>query len=542
RLGFTVDVYPSELPVSDFRSALHVVLQAVSDSGVRRILLQSGERLNRDFILRFRVGDEAVRTALTLAPDSTGAQEGTFALTLVPPTGAAQKARPRDVIFVLDRSGSMGGWKIAAARRALGHMVDTLTERDRFTVYAFDDAIEKPPTFPDLGLQPATDRNRFRAAEFLGGVEARGGTEMAQPLSMAAHLLASGGQAQRDKVLVLITDGQVGNEDQILQSLTRDLKSVRVFALGIDQAVNAAFLRRLADLGGGVCELVESEKRLGEVLQHIHRRIGTPLLTKVFVEGAGLDIDDTTFVPTYDPDLFAGTPVFILGRYRGAAEGSIRVMATDAAGAAWSQTVAGGAVNGGAITSVWARGYIRDLEDYFVSHTGDLRVVERRIVETSLKYGVLCRFTAFLAVDRTEAPNVGGERAQILQPVESPQGWDQAPQAPRGHGSFGGARMTLSGATPPMDRTLGGMPAVDAPDYATIARGGTERSMPPPAAMAPQPVSRAGDTAVMRAVHKKQGMKGGRPPGRPSSGWLVWLVLLAIVLGGLGLLAWLRGW
>src|SRR5207237_1103300 len=116
--------------------------------------------------------------------------------------------------------------------------------------------------FPDLGLQAATDRNRFRAVEFLAGVEARGGTEMAQPLSMAAHLLASGRPSseapQRDKVLVLITDGQVGNEDQILQSLAKDLKSVRVFALGIDQAVNAAFLRRLADLGGGACELVES--------------------------------------------------------------------------------------------------------------------------------------------------------------------------------------------------------------------------------------------------------------------------------------------
>src|SRR5205807_5291316 len=121
-------------------------------------------------------------TALTLTPDAPGAREGTFALTLVPPAEAAQAPGPRDVIFVLDRSGSMAGWKMVAARRALGRMVDTLTERDRFTVYAFDDVIETPPEAGGDGLMAATDRNRFRAVEFLAKIEARGGTEMARPL------------------------------------------------------------------------------------------------------------------------------------------------------------------------------------------------------------------------------------------------------------------------------------------------------------------------------------------------------------------------
>src|SRR5262249_40188313 len=127
RLSVTVDVPPSDLGLGDFRSALHAVLQVVGDSGARRILLQPGERLDRDFILRFRVGGGPPwarptphpATALTLTPDAPDAAEGTFALTLVPPAGVAREARPRDVVFVLDRSGSMGGWKMVAARRAL---------------------------------------------------------------------------------------------------------------------------------------------------------------------------------------------------------------------------------------------------------------------------------------------------------------------------------------------------------------------------------------------------------------------------------------
>jgi Ca-activated chloride channel family protein len=435
RLSLTVDVPPSELGLSDFRSALHSVMQVVGDSGARRVLLQAGERLDRDFILRFRVGvgspssrpSPGPATALTLTPDAPGASEGTFALTLVPPVAVAQEARPRDVVFVLDRSGSMGGWKMVAARRALEDMVETLTERDRFAVYAFDDRVEAPPALGGLGLQAATDRNRFRAVEFLAGVEARGGTEMAQPLSMAAHLLA-GADPGRDRALVLITDGQVANEDQVLRVLGDDLKRVRVFALGIDRAVNAAFLRRLADLGGGACELVESEERLDEVLAQAHHRLGAPVLTGLRLEGQGLQISEGSVVPGRLPDLFAGAPLFVLGRYRGAA-GGLRLSATDAGGKGWSHEVVGRVGEGGAAPSVWARGHVRALEDRHAIGQDDRAALEKRIVETSLKYGVLCRFTAFVAVDRSETVNWGGPSARMIQPVEAPAGWADASRA-----------------------------------------------------------------------------------------------------------------
>src|SRR5262249_15846969 len=133
--------------------------------------------MNRDFILRFRVAESALVTSLALRPDAVG-QAGTFLVTLVPPLAAPTGTEPkdRDIVLVLDRSGSMSGWKMVAARRALARMVDTLTDRDRFLIYAFDEVIESPAGLGG-GLLSATDRNRFRAVEFLAKIEARGGTE-----------------------------------------------------------------------------------------------------------------------------------------------------------------------------------------------------------------------------------------------------------------------------------------------------------------------------------------------------------------------------
>ncbi len=423
RLSMSVDVMPSALSLVSIRSSLHAVEEQTTGR-VRRITLQPGARLDRDFILRLRLDATKLQAALGLQPDGPGAREGTFLLTVVPPVGQAAP-QPRDVVFVLDRSGSMGGWKMIAARRALGRMVDTLLDHDRFTVLAFDDVVDTPPSF--AGLVDATDRQRFRAIEFLAKVEARNGTEMMQPLTMGVDLLASGGPG-RDRVLVLITDGQVGNEDQILHDLGPRLRGMRVFCLGIDQAVNAAFLRRLAEMGGGACELVESEDRLDEVMEQVHRRVGQPVLTKLRLEPAGLRFDPESLVPGRLPDVFAGAPVQVLGRYSGQPEGAIVLGAREATGQPWQTTLAATASYSPALGAVWARGQVRKLEDrYAIERTEEL---EKRIVATSLRFGVLSRFTAFVAVDRSAVVNAGGEGQQIVQAVEMPAGWENQNAAP----------------------------------------------------------------------------------------------------------------
>src|SRR5918992_5087755 len=231
-LSIRVRIDPAGLDLGAVRSSLHTVVEEERD-GIRTVRAEPGERANRDFVLRLQTGSAAVTTAVTAVEDAEGGR-GTFALTLLPPVGA-DAVNPRDLVFVLDRSGSMGGWKMVAARRAVARMVDALTEPDRFALLAFDNLIEVPPELGGAGglkpsppaegngLHAATDHARFQAVEFLSRLEARGGTEMAAPLSRALDLLTvpAGGEpagaAGRDLALVLVTDGQVGNEDQILR-------------------------------------------------------------------------------------------------------------------------------------------------------------------------------------------------------------------------------------------------------------------------------------------------------------------------------------
>jgi Ca-activated chloride channel family protein len=422
RLSLSVAFSSSALPPTSLRSSLHAVVEEQA-SRTRVVRLQPGERLNRDFLLRFRLAERQIVTSLSLQPDEDG-KEGTFALTLVPPASDFGASRPRDVVFVLDRSGSMAGWKVVAARRAVARMIDTLTDRDRFAVLAFDDHIETPPGLSGSQLVAATDRHRFRAVEFLAQIGERGGTEMAQPLEQAVKELSrDAGNAQRDRVLVLITDGQVGNEDQILRHLGAGLRGIRVFTLGIDRAVNAAFLTRLAELGGGGSEIVESEDRLDEVMDQVHRQIGTPVLTGLRLEPAGLAVTPGSLVPERLPDLFTGTPVVVLGRYRGAPEGTMVLSGRDSRGQEWGVKLAGYRDDSKAPATVWARGKLRAMEDRYAIGQGDLARLEKEIVTLSLRFGVMCRFTAFVAVDRAEVVNPGGKTHMIVQPVEMPDGW-----------------------------------------------------------------------------------------------------------------------
>ncbi|MEV6868558.1 VIT domain-containing protein [Streptosporangium subroseum] len=402
RLSLAVSVEEAGLELREVRSSLHVVQEEGNT-----VRLQPGERLDRDFILRLSFD---ASTSLALTPDG---DEGTFTLTVVPGQ-VRSTAGPKDVVLVLDRSGSMTGWKMVAARRAAARIVDTLTSGDRFAVLSFDSVVEHPDGLGE-GLSEASDRNRYRAVEHLARLEARGGTEMLTPLEQAVTLLAD---SARDRVLVLVTDGQVGNEDQILERTGARLAGVRVHTVGIDRAVNAGFLGRLAGLGGGRCELVESEDRLDEAMEHIHRRIGAPLVTDLSLKADGLDLIPDTV--SHLGSIYPGVPLTVLGRYRGAAGGALTVHGLDGAAQPWERRVAATVVDSPAARAIWARARLRTLEDRYAS--GD-RSLEGEIVEVSLKYGVLCRFTAFVAVD-SQVVAEGGPGHRVIQPVELPSGWE----------------------------------------------------------------------------------------------------------------------
>ena len=510
RLSIEVAVDPVGLPLAALTSSLHGVSVEEQDAGRCLVRLDPGARADRDFVLRLAYGGAAAATSLAVARDEEG-PAGTFLLTVLPPepTGAT---RPRDVALVLDRSGSMEGWKMAAARRAAARIVDTLTAADRFSVLTFDDVIETPAGLTS-GLSEATDRHRFRAVQHLAAVEARGGTEMETPLRQAADLLA-GADPERDRVLILVTDGQVGNEDGMLKALGRKLKHIRVHTVGIDSAVNAGFLRRLASAGGGHCELVESEDRLDEAMDAIHRRIGTPLVTGLRLTGTGgLEVDQDSVTPTRLPDLFVGAPLVVAGRLAASVAGAdaesaesgdspdstdspdspaIVITGTAADGSAWTRRVTAAEIADAGLAQFWARGRIRDLEDRYVSTYYGQAEIERAIVATSVEHSVLSRFTAFVVVD-TRVVNKDGALKQVTQPVDLPAGWAEAEFEADGVGLPLSVSMPSALSSAPMDsrrvmakrsfspQHSGPMPGAMAPG------GGPGFGAAPPAPSAPMP-------------------------------------------------------
>jgi Ca-activated chloride channel family protein len=500
RLSLEVDVDTSGLPLSGVRSSLHAV--ATEETGdSMRIRLHPGERADRDFLLRLRLGEEnAVSTALAVLPDEDD-EGGTFALTVLPPVDEPAR-RGRDVVLVLDRSGSMGGWKMVAARRAAARIVDTLGGDDRFAVLAFDYQTDTPPGLPDT-LVEASDRNRFRAVEFLSGLHARGGTEMLSPLRRATTLLHEAAP-DRERVLVLVTDGQVGNEDQILSELGPTLAVVRVHTVGIDRAVNEGFLQRLAG-SQGRCELVESEDRLDEAMHNIHRRIGTPLVTELRVTPDGLAVDATTLAPAPVPDLYSGAPVVVMGRFTGAAEGSVVVSGLPN----WSTPVRATPSTNPALAALWARTKIRDLEDKYVA--GDT-TLDQQILETSLKYGVLSRFTAFVAVDQ-RVVNEGGANRQVTQPVDLPSGWEMptaAPTAPAASSPRYGMATHFSATAAAPSLSYGGGAPAESDVYGGGFAGGYGAAPPPSQPMPGAPGGMPGQGG---------GDFGTPPPHAPAPAW-----------------------
>ena len=409
---------------SSIRSSLHSVF--VSETTPVKIKLLPGERLNRDFILRFPVLPTATHGVAEYAVGKDKAL-GTFAVTIFPPAGCEAKQQPRDVVFVLDRSGSMNGWKIVAARRALARMIDTLRADDRFRVIAFDNEITTPHA-KGTDFQIADDRQRWQAAEWIAKIDARGGTELGGALRAALQPFATFGMsADRDAVVVLITDGQVAGEDSVLRTIEalRLPRMPRIFTLGIDRSVNASLLTRLADLGGGAFELVESEQRLDQVLERVHQQIAPPILTSVTIEPLEGEFIATTFTPANNRHVFADRPLTVLGRC-GADPKCLRmrVTARDASGGTWQQEITAERTNSTMLLPLWGRGRVRELEVQY-ARNGDQQL-QTQIIAISLESHILSRFTAYVAVDRAEVVNKGGVQEQIVQPVEQPEGWDES--------------------------------------------------------------------------------------------------------------------
>jgi Ca-activated chloride channel family protein len=300
---------------------------------------------------------------------------------------------PREAVFVLDRSGSMGGSRLVAAKRALRTALEGLTEKDTFEIIAFDTAFE---TF-DAEPVAATRANLKRAAEWIDGVRAQGGTEALSALERACTGRVAPG---RVRTVLFLTDGDVANDQEILALSRRFDPALRLFTVGIGLAPSAGLLSRLARLGGGTTLFVDDSQDIEGEIRRFESTFVGPMACGLGVEGARRHSGR---------DLFAGRAATFF------VEGALQSVEVTSADGRFSgrATVAASPL---ALGALWARERVTELEDRLVADPSQKGIIDPEIVELGVRHQIQTRLTSFVAVD--EASQVHGEPLAIVQPSE----------------------------------------------------------------------------------------------------------------------------
>lgn len=408
--------------ISDLACSQHASKTSLCQEYITVSLARADERLNRDFVLRWRVASGTVRTSLL----SFKAENGeTYALlSLIPAKRDGYLGAPRDVVFVLDRSGSMGGIKMTSAVRACSILINTLGGQDRFAVAAFDNVVEWMPAVGGSKFQNADLGGIESGEKHLRSISARGGTEMDPALASALEALKSRTEKNgRLASIVLLTDGEVGNESQILRRIQNEIADARLFVVGIDTAVNSGLLKRLANLGGGTASFVEPGVQLEEALASIAREIGAPVVSDLQLENLDLTVDQGSLSPKRIPDLFAGRASVSFFKLKGS--GSLRVKGRNENGGSFLEELQAQEVDMPCIAQLWAKSHIVDLEDEYRIDSGRAKPdLKKQIIEISTAHQILTKFTAFVVVDESEIVNKTGNIRKVVQAVEMPDMWE----------------------------------------------------------------------------------------------------------------------
>jgi Ca-activated chloride channel homolog len=437
------------VPIDGLKSTLHEVDIERPTSHSAVVSLKNKARVpNKDFILRYDVSGGRIEDAFLTHRSDSG---GFFTFILQPPERVTiEDVTPKELIFVLDTSGSMSGFPIEKAKETMKLALDGLYERDTFNLITFSG--NTSILFPEPVL--ATAENLHKAQAFLDSRSGGGGTEM---MSAVRAALDPSDSQNHIRIVCFMTDGYVGNDMEIISEVQKH-PNARVFSFGIGGSVNRFLLDKIAEKGRGEVEYVALSDDGSAAAKRFHERIRNPLLTDVTVDWSGLTVADV--YPKRIPDLFSAKPVVLCGRYEGAGNGIIKLQGK-VSGRDFTREIPVSLPESeprrDVLATLWARTRIDDLmgEDYQGIQSGRPRAeVMEAITSLGLEFGLMTQFTSFVAVEEMIVTD-GGQPRKIEVPVDIPEGVSH-------QGVFGRLEMsvqTRSGtriSRPKMRRTSGG--------------------------------------------------------------------------------------
>ncbi len=336
-------------------------------------------------------------------------------LSLLPPTldSLGQQLLPRDVIFILDVSGSMSGTSIEQARASLIQALNQLKPQDRFNIIWFNDRTER--LYPRS--MPAIDDNILYASRLVGNLQADGGTVMQPALDLA---LSDQPDLSRVRQIIFLTDGNVDNEQDLFGLIKNKLGDNRLFTVGIGSAPNSYFMRKAARAGRGTFTHIGNIQEVQEKMNVLFGKLEHPALVNISISIEGLEVET---YPNPIPDLYLGEPLTVL--IRGRQLGNSISMYGDFGESSWQQEIKlVDDMNHPGISTAWARSKIESLLEL---HHDSSRAEQRDnlknlIVQTSIDHHLVSQFTSLVAVDITPVNSSGFIYSEKLK-TNLPSGW-----------------------------------------------------------------------------------------------------------------------
>ncbi|NUQ61831.1 MAG: VWA domain-containing protein [Pirellulales bacterium] len=414
------------VPIQDFKVVNHEA-KTERDGETRATvkLLPNDTIPNKDFLLRYYVvGKKPEMAVLSHTGNSTDAKRlgrGYFMLMVQPKEDERlTKSPPREIVFLLDVSGSMSGQPTEKVKEAMREMLKLCREIDTVQVITFASQTQQLFDKP----APINKENVTKALNFTEGIRGSGGTYMLEGVKRAIDQPID---KERVRIVIMLTDGYIGNEAEIVEHVGKSCgDQIRFWAIGIGSSPNMFLIDGVARQGGGMGKRLALEEPAAGLSEEVISRIQRAQLSKIRIDWGGLDVAET--YPSRIPELWAGRPVILFGRYRGGGPAEIRLAGVvEGEPVQWplKVTLPENQPAHDVLAKVWARKKIEDLmqQTFYAGSPA----VEEEVTAIALDYRLMSQYTSFVAVDAKDAEKIDRERSaqpprRMLVPVPLPEG------------------------------------------------------------------------------------------------------------------------
>ena len=397
------------LELDEISSVSHEITIIDRGPGSRLIKLKNLNSIpNRDFVLQYSIkqGTEPKAALFTAKKNN----EDYFMLMALPPVELKEDHLPKEMIFVIDVSGSMSGESIRQAQLGLIKAINSLGERNLFNIIPFNDTYSTFYQYPVL----ATEMNKKNAVKFVSRLEAGGGT---YALPALIHGMRQAGEIGAVSMIFFITDGAVGNENQLLRTIKANLGDSRLFCIGIGSAPNAFLLRKAAQIGRGTFTFISNSKEIKNKMDGLLQQVNMPVLTDIQLNLSG----EVDLQPEPINDLFHGEPLLVFGKLDSLTKQDVFFTGRSTAGK-FEEKLALELDKGKsdpAIPTLWARKKISVLMDEY--RLGNV-LIWKDIVDLALEHNLVTKFTSFVAVEN-RIINMPQDLVSLAVPTDLPAGW-----------------------------------------------------------------------------------------------------------------------